>query len=241
MSLNLLKIDKSLNYGRHVIRDMLSSIKFKDNENSLQIIDVGAGAGTDLTIAREFFPAAQLHAVEVHEPYCNALVKKGFTVHKFDIERSAYPFKDNSVDIIIANQILEHTKDIFWIMHNVSRILKPGGFLLVGVPNIASLHSRIRLAFGYIPTSIRSYSAHVRGFTKGDFLDLLSIAYCGGYHLNSFGASGFYPLPRNAALLASKVAPNCSVSIFFCLKKNSEYNGEFISYPKNLQTNFFLG
>ena len=46
----------------------------------------------------------------------------GVSVFALNIERDALPFEDGSVDIVIANQILEHTKEFFWIFHQVSRV-----------------------------------------------------------------------------------------------------------------------
>ena len=73
----------------------------------------------------------------------------------------------------MANQILEHTKEIFWILDQVSTVLKEGGHFLLGVPNLASLHNRLLLAFGRQPSPIQNNSAHVRGYTKPDVLQLL--------------------------------------------------------------------
>ncbi|MEK6620867.1 MAG: hypothetical protein AABZ13_00100, partial [Planctomycetota bacterium] len=36
------------------------------------------------------------------------------------IENEILPLKDESINIIIANQILEHTKEIFWIFKEFS-------------------------------------------------------------------------------------------------------------------------
>ncbi|WP_419876526.1 hypothetical protein [Francisella tularensis] len=69
---------------------------------------------------------------------------------------------------MIANQVLEHTKELFWINHEVFRCLKIGGYFYVGVPNILSIHNRILMLFGYHPTCSKSISAHVRGFSPKD-------------------------------------------------------------------------
>lgn len=65
---------------------------------------------------------------------------------QLNIERDPLPFADESVDIFMANQVLEHCKEIFWIFSEVSRCLKPGGCFIIGVPNLAALHNRLLLA-----------------------------------------------------------------------------------------------
>jgi SAM-dependent methyltransferase len=106
----------------------------------------------------------------------------------------SFPFDDGSFDIIIANQILEHTIELFWIFHEITRVLKKGGGkLIIGVPNLASLHNRFLLSIGRQPTSIKSASAHIRGFTKPDMVCFVNTCWPGGYKLVKWGGSNFYP------------------------------------------------
>jgi hypothetical protein len=142
----------------------------------------------------------------------------------------------------MANQILEHTKELFWILDQASRVLKVGGHLLIGVPNLASLHNRILLALGRQPSPIKNNSAHVRGFTKGDIIDLLN-SFPQGYRLESFGGSNFYPFPSLIARPLARLLPSMAWGIFFSFKKVKPYHQEFLDYPRRMQleTNFYLG
>lgn len=54
-----------------------------------------------------------------------------------DLEKPL-PFKDNSFDIVVANQVLEHTVNFFSVMEEIHRILKPKGILKVWVPHFSS-------------------------------------------------------------------------------------------------------
>ena len=229
-------IDRSLNYGRQHIETFLKlSSPFK------VVIDLGAGHGDDLMSARKVMPDATLYAIEAYPSYIQELEKGGVSVYPLNIEKDRLPFADSSVDVIIANQILEHVKEIFWIFHEITRILRTGGNLIIGVPNLASLHNRMLLLFGKQPTQIQNDSAHVRGFTKSDLIKFLNI--WGGYRLVQFRGSNFYPFPPIIAKPLASIFPNMAWGIFFLLEKNKEYNDEFIKWPrrKNLETNFFTG
>lgn len=231
-------IDKKLNYGRAIIKEMLKKCDDPD-----LILDLGAGHGDDLISAKLIHPAAKLYGVEIYKPYAEELAKKGVYVCDINIERDAFPFVDSSVDVVIANQILEHTKEIFWIAHEVSRILKVGGKFIIGVPNLASLHNRLLLLFGRQPTPIKSASAHVRGFTKNDLLNFFEEIFPGGYELSMFAGSNFYPFPPKIAQPLSKTFPSFSWGIFFLLEKKRIYDKEFIEFPRvnRLETNFYIG
>jgi SAM-dependent methyltransferase len=231
-------IDRTLNYGRHhVERFLRSATPFK------KVLDIGAGHGHDLLIARSVSPQAQLIGVEPYKPYVAELESKGITVHSLNIERDVFPFADGELDIVMANQILEHTKEVFWIFDQISRVLKVGGRLLIGVPNLAALHNRVLLALGMQPSPLKNNSAHVRGFTKGDMIRLLDSGFPGGYELRGFGGSNFYPFPPPLARPLAAALPSMAWGIFFHFEKVKPYQGSYLKYPidQQLETNFYVG
>jgi SAM-dependent methyltransferase len=66
-----------------------------------------------------------------------------------NIEESALPFADDSADIVTACEILEHCEHFpLRFANEVRRILRPGGLLLVTVPNVASVANIAKLMMG---------------------------------------------------------------------------------------------
>lgn len=231
-------IDRSLNYGRHHIRDFCASV-----QPVQKILDLGAGHGDDLRVAGQVHPRAHLFAVEVYEPYAKELEAKSVTVLRLNIERDRLPFQDEELDLIIANQVLEHTKELFWIFHEATRALRIGGSFIVGVPNLAALHNRVLLAMGRQPSPIKSNSAHVRGFTRRDLCAFVESVFPGGFALQQYGGSNFYPFPPAVAKPLAKLLPNMAWGIFLRFEKKRAYENEFLEYPvvEQLETNFFRG
>ncbi|BBB91442.1 MAG TPA: class I SAM-dependent methyltransferase [Methylomusa anaerophila] len=231
-------IDRSLNYGRNHVREFLQlSVPFKT------VVDFGAGLGSDLDIARELNASAELYAVELYKPYIDHLLSRHIRVIENNIERDEIYLPTESTNVVIANQILEHTKELFWIFHEMSRILTVNGYLIIGVPNLASLHNRLLLFAGKHPTSIKANSAHIRGFTKEDLLYFIEECFPGGYKLEAFRGSNFYPFPSFIARQLASIIPNMAWGIFFLFKKQKHYKNEFVEYPikHQLETNFYLG
>jgi 2-polyprenyl-3-methyl-5-hydroxy-6-metoxy-1,4-benzoquinol methylase len=64
-------------------------------------------------------------------------------------ERIALP--DASQDMVSAFAVLEHLPRPRVLLDEVSRLLKPGAFAVITVPNAANLRNRIRLMFGHSP------------------------------------------------------------------------------------------
>ncbi|MBX4192467.1 class I SAM-dependent methyltransferase [Candidatus Parcubacteria bacterium] len=54
-----------------------------------------------------------------------------------DLNIFPYPFADNSVDRIELTHVLEHLEKPFGVMHELHRILKPGGALYIAVPHFS--------------------------------------------------------------------------------------------------------
>ena len=132
-------IDRTLGYGRHNIAAFLQRIAPFET-----VVDLGAGWGFDLASAAEICPAAKLYAVETYPLYVESLKKK-YEVLALNLEKDPLPLADESIDVVMSNQVLEHVKEIFWILHEASRVLRVGGHMIIGVPNLASYHNRLLL------------------------------------------------------------------------------------------------
>ena len=207
-------IDRSLNFGRPIVRRFLEAARPYH-----RVLDIGAGRGADLLAARAVQPDCALHAVEAWPPSVELLQRQGVEVVGLDLERDALPFADAAIDVVIANQILEHTKEVFWIWHEIARVLKLRGQVIVGVPNLASAHNRLLLLLGRQPSVIKTASAHVRGFTRADLLHFLDQACPGGFALRDHAGANFYPLPPALARPLARALPSLAWGLFLLLAK----------------------
>ena len=195
------------------------------------VADLGAGSGRDLGIVRRLHPQAKLIAIETGTEYAKGLEGKADEVHVANIERDCLPLKNGQADLIMANQVLEHTKEVFWIFHEVFRSLKVGGHFLFGVPNVCSLHNRLLMLAGKQPTQHKLCSAHVRPFSKADTLAFLNACVGDGYELAAFRGAQFYPFPARMSRLLANALPTFAFTIFFLIRKTAEYDGGFATYP----------
>lgn len=231
-------VDPELNYGRASVCRLASQIP------SVRVgVDLGAGSGQDLSNLQSAFPTGEFHAVESFPFFQKQLLSKGFDVHDLDLERDSLPFADESLDLVLTNQTMEHLKEIFWVLHEVSRVLSVGGYLIIGVPNLASLHNRLLLLMGQQPTAIRNNSAHLRGYTGPDLVRLLDSGHPGGYELKASEGANFYPFPPPIARRLAQMFPQMAWGLFMLFQKCRPYEQGFLDYPVNswLETNFYLG
>jgi|WetSurMetagenome_2_1015567.scaffolds.fasta_scaffold05524_6 SAM-dependent methyltransferase len=233
---------EELNYGRDVIAGMAQRQAETIPGSPVQVLDLGLGSGADLENIRSALAGrgVVLCGVDSYEPNVARARERGVEVWSLDIEREALPVSDASLDLVVANQVLEHTKEIFWIVSEAGRALKPGGALLVGVPNLASFHSRAMLALGMQPSPIDVLGPHVRGFTKGGFKRFVEEG--GFFEVVEVRGGNFYPLPMPFAKVAARLWAGGSVSLFFRCRRTAK-TGRFLEVldQKFFETPFYRG
>jgi SAM-dependent methyltransferase len=230
-------VDHNETYGRHILERLVKSVKIS------KCADIGCGAGNDLSIVKRYYPDAELFGIDFDSGNSERLKSLSIKPVAADIEKDSLPFGNETLDLIIANQVLEHTKEIFWINHEIFRCLKVNGIFFMGVPNILSLHNRVLMAFGHHPTGNKIISAHVRVFSKKDvalFYEAIGNHFC---EITRFYGAQFYPFPKPIARLLSALFPSLAFSSFYIIKKTAKYGNEFVKWPKyaELETNFFTG
>ena len=71
------------------------------------------------------------------------------TYIEWDLEQVPYPLDDAAFDGVVYTEVFEHLRDYpLRSLHEVDRILRPGGFLFFSTPNAAYLRNRVDLLRG---------------------------------------------------------------------------------------------
>jgi 2-polyprenyl-3-methyl-5-hydroxy-6-metoxy-1,4-benzoquinol methylase len=103
------------------------------------IVDIGAGTGLFLEVARE--AGWKVSAVEYNQKAVEAIRSIGIEVFDKALEEGIYA--PDSVDIVTIWEVLEHINDPNEFIRGIRNILKPDGLLFICVPNINALVTRI--------------------------------------------------------------------------------------------------
>jgi SAM-dependent methyltransferase len=230
-------VDHTETYGRHILDKVIHNLDISI------CVDLGCGNGDDLWVVKNNYPKSRCIGIDFGGWNKEKLIERGIEPVLVNIENQPLPLESESVDFIIANQILEHTKEIYWINHEIFRTLKIGGYLYLGVPNVLSLHNRVLGIFGIHPTSSKMISAHIRVFSRNDTLLFYKVIATDFAVVKGFYGSQFYPFPKLIARPLAAILPSFAFTIFFLIKKTEKYNGEFIEWlsKAQLETNFFTG
>jgi SAM-dependent methyltransferase len=116
-----------------------------------KILDVGCGDGNFSIMIKEACKAGVVYGIEATEKGVESANNNGVIAHQLDIDMGVFPFKDGYFDAVFAGEIIEHLFDPDHFLDEIYRVLRPGGVLVLTTPNLASIHNRIALVFGYQP------------------------------------------------------------------------------------------
>lgn len=130
----------------------------KSSGDDVKILDVGVGLGRLLErIKSNHTGGLQLHGIDISLPYLQVAHFKGLNVAMAKIEDM--PYTSNYFDIITCTDVLEHVYDLNLCVGKIINCLKPGGVLIVRVPNREDLSSYLKPDYPY-------QMAHLRGFDE---------------------------------------------------------------------------
>jgi len=105
---------------------------FLSNRKPGMILDVGCATGQFLEVAQE--RGWRTVGIDVSEWVCNYLTNKGFTdIQNCTLEEADFP--DELFDAVHMNHVLEHIPLPRDCLTEAHRILKPGGLIVIEVPN----------------------------------------------------------------------------------------------------------
>jgi SAM-dependent methyltransferase len=214
------------------ILDLLRQIASTDRVSAL--LDVGCWDGSNTIEYARAADRVHPYGVEVFADPASQAAERGVSIAVMDLERDRFPWPDQSMDIVVCNQVFEHLKNVWLPMSEIARVLRIGGHLVFSVPNLASAHNRALLALGIQPTSIRTFGPHVRGFTLGQTRAFLCTD--GVFRIRRIAAVGFYPLPAKMGRALAILFPGAAhTSILWVQKVEHRAEWPWTAYGKVLQ------
>ncbi len=177
------------------------------------IVDIGAGAGVFTRRLRDELAATSptLIALDLSHHDLRSARDCSLPVCA-DLERGHLPFLDDSVDVILCDQVVEHLYHPERAIEEMGRVLKPNGWLLLSTPNLGSWHNLVALGLGKHPPALSIEAGHIRAFTKATIRQIFEGA---GFRVSQVTGSGYTPLPPPfSTALASADVPH---SLYFCV------------------------
>lgn len=210
---NARPVEKRGEFYENVLKKITAYLPKK---KKIKILDSGCGIGLFSSLLKSNFPSSEVISIDLDKLSLESAKKRGLKVIKADLQKKL-PFNDNTFDIIISNQVLEHMLNPdFYLMEHKRILKKESGIFVITTPNLAAWFNRIIFLFGIQPffletstidktvglgftrgmTPMREPMQHIRVFTYGALKDIAALH--GLRIINSMGLEAPYlPKPMN--------------------------------------------
>ncbi len=145
---------------RNLRADRLNKLTHLSNKSKGRMLDVGCGRGFMLALARD--RGWDVVGVEFNSETAGP-AREEFGLHVKTGHLSDMGFEKCSFDVITFWHSLEHLEDAVEALREAAKLLKPGGLLLISVPNFSSLQSKMSGPGWFhldIPFHLYHFSAH---------------------------------------------------------------------------------
>lgn len=135
------------------------------------VLDVGAGEGFTLQKLKDNHIGEKLEGIEYMDEAISFAKKlhPGLTIKKGDIYK--LPYKDNSFDVVICSEVLEHLDDPEKALMELRRVSKK--YLLLSVPN-EPLFTIQRILRGKNVLKLGDHPEHIQHWSSTSFRNFVS-------------------------------------------------------------------
>jgi methionine biosynthesis protein MetW len=170
-----------------------------------RVLDLGCASGGLLALLRA--KAGHLAGLELSQTAARAAADVGDQIVCGALEDPRLPFEPDSYDLVVLADVLEHLVDPAAGLARATAWCRPGGAILVCVPNVVHWQARLTILRGRWPQhdSGTFDAGHLRWFTHDSLRALLIAA-----GLRDVDLSAIVPMLRNhvrPARLADRAEP----------------------------------
>lgn len=180
------------------------------------LLDIGCWDGKKTLYWAKALKTKNIFGLEIDKKATQKAKKRNIKAFSIDITNDKWPIKNNSIDYVLSNLVIEHLSDVDRFISESKRVLKKDGYTIVCTNNLASWHNIISLFFGWAPFDLTNSSP--KAWSIGNPLvihknedSLFGDSYCHkciytprwlkewyelyGFKLVKVYSSGYYPLP----------------------------------------------
>jgi 2-polyprenyl-3-methyl-5-hydroxy-6-metoxy-1,4-benzoquinol methylase len=150
-----------------------------------RLLEVGCGDGTTIRLVKSARTVTWAGGVELNAEMATRAATVCDRVWSIDVERDIFErdIEPGSLDLVLCLDVLEHLANPWDAVCRFSDLLRPGGRMIISVPNIRQLKFIMRLLFKgdfqYKPHGLLDRT-HLRFFVSTTAVDLVK---SGGLHV----------------------------------------------------------
>jgi 2-polyprenyl-3-methyl-5-hydroxy-6-metoxy-1,4-benzoquinol methylase len=135
--------------AERMLRLLAAAVELRDDR--LRIVDVGCGDGMATAMVADAVGFDHVVGVDWAEHALHSARDRGVVTVRAALEGAGLPLADDSTDVVIFSEVIEHLVATDDAVREIRRVLRPRGALLLSTPNLAAWYNRALLALGVQP------------------------------------------------------------------------------------------
>jgi SAM-dependent methyltransferase len=166
-----------------------------------RLLDVGCGFGGLSMLVGEWVGAQEVHGLDIDDDVLEEAKEKGVRAVQHDVAAAPMPYADEYFDLIITLGMMDYLPTFDGMIREMYRVTRPGGHVLIALPNLGSWQNRTMLLLGYQPRDVEISAETVVGVPR---------YYRGGDptgHIHTATVKAFSELMRFHGFDAVRVSP----------------------------------
>lgn len=133
-----------------------------EKDEKAHFLDLGCDDGVVTLEMAQRIGTQNISGVEIVDSRILLAEAKGVMVKKFDLNKK-FDFKNDSIDVIHSNQVIEHLFDSDMYVAELYRILKMGGYAVISTENASSWCNIFASIMGWQIFSLTNFSSRKQG------------------------------------------------------------------------------
>jgi SAM-dependent methyltransferase len=127
------------------------------------LLDCGCHSGVNARQRAEASGIEKIAGIELNATMARQAAARGLWVLQADLN-CPFPLATDSVDAVVASDVLEHLVATPLFVGELHRVVRPGGYAVISTPNLSSWHNLFALVLGFQPLS----GPHLTHFSDTD-------------------------------------------------------------------------
>ena len=216
---NLLSRQFHKSYAESVEQCKKSVLDLTQKNKNAVILDCGCDDGSFTMEIAKRIGTKNVNGIEISEAAKKAK-EKGIKTISADLN-GKLPYKDNTFDVIIANQLIEHLSNTDGFVQELKRTLKPNGYAIISTNNLSGWHNIFALILSKqpFPSDVSNHTyigkltnmwgegdagtwSHLRVFTMHALVKLFELY---GFSVDNVIGIGYYPFSGQLSDTLSKI------------------------------------
>lgn len=112
------------------------------------LLDCGCGDGELTLKVASKIGTQNVFGIEIAKELVNKAKQKEINVKQADLNKGGFPFDSESIDVVCANQVIEHLYNTDNFISEIYRLLSRRGYAVISTENLTSWHNIASLFFG---------------------------------------------------------------------------------------------